>query len=97
MFDRRRMRFFLAIVLGAGEEPELRPVLAAHARELSQRVAAAFGREADDPSALAFVDLLRGLGLRLLLEPENTPARGEIDLEALAASLGLRRSAPSEA
>lgn len=89
MFDRHRMRFFLAIVLGASEEAELRPVLAAHARGLAQRVAAQFGRSADDAAAMAFVDLLRGVGLRALLEPELAQ---DLDLERLAASVGLYRA-----
>ncbi|MBY6242360.1 TetR/AcrR family transcriptional regulator [Methylosinus sp. Sm6] len=93
MLDRRRMRFFLAIVLGAAEQPELRPVLAAHARELTARVAAAFGRGADDPSAAAFVDLLRGAGLRSLLEPE-TMRLDKAEAERLAAALGLSRPSP---
>lgn len=90
MFDRRRMRFFLAIVLGAAEEAELRPMLSAHAKELTARIAAAFGRSADDPAAAAFVDLLRGKGLRMLLEPE-TATTADAELERLAAGLGLVR------
>jgi AcrR family transcriptional regulator len=88
MLDRRRMRFFLAIVLGAAEEAELRPILAAHGRELTARIAAAFGRSADDPAAIAFVDLLRGAGLRKLLEPEATRLDAA-EATRLAAALGL--------
>jgi AcrR family transcriptional regulator len=90
IFDRRRMRFFLAIVLCAAEVEELRPILAAHARELTARISAAFGRSADDPAAAAFVDLLRGVGLRLLLEPGSALDAGA-ELERLAAALGLDR------
>jgi AcrR family transcriptional regulator len=89
MLDRRRMRFFLAIVLGAAEEAELRPILAAHARALTERIAAAFGRSADDPAAAAFVDLMRGVGLRGLLQPETRLDTAEA--ERLAAALGLLR------
>ncbi|WP_400771506.1 TetR/AcrR family transcriptional regulator [Methylosinus sporium] len=93
MFDRGRMRFFLAIVLGASEQEELRPILAAHAQELMSRVAAYFGREASDPAAAGFVDRLRGLALRALLEPGLAEIeRGE--LERLAAEFELRRSNP---
>ncbi|OBS50908.1 MULTISPECIES: TetR/AcrR family transcriptional regulator [Methylosinus] len=89
MLDRRRMRFFLAIVLAAAEEPELRPILAAHAHELTRRIAAAFGRGADDPAATAFVDLMRGAGLRALLELDMRFDMAEA--ERLAATLGLLR------
>ncbi|MBU3889076.1 TetR family transcriptional regulator [Methylosinus sporium] len=90
MLGRGRMRFFLAIVLGASEEDELRPILAAHAQGLTRRVAAYFGREADDPAAAGFVDRLRGFGLRALLEPGLAEIEtGE--LERLAAEFGLRR------
>lgn len=90
MFDRSRMRFFLSIVMEVSEEAELRPVLAAHARGLTEHVAAQFGRPSDDPAVAAFIDLLRGMGLRMLLEP-NSKAAQETDLEALAASVGLHR------
>lgn len=90
MFDRHRMRFFLGVVLEASEEPELRPILAAHARSLAEVVAAQFGRTGDDPAVIAFIDALRGMGLRLLMEPDRKAAR-DMDLEALAASFGLHR------
>lgn len=90
MLDRRRMRFFLAIVLAAAEEAELRPIVAAHARALTERVAAAFGRGADDPAAAAFVDLMRGVGLRALLQPETSLDLAEA--ERLAGALGLLRT-----
>lgn len=90
MFDRHRMRFFLGIVLEASEEPELRAILAAHARSLAEGVAAQFGRTGDDPAVIALIDALRGMGLRMLLEPDRKGGR-DIDLEKLAASFGLRR------
>jgi AcrR family transcriptional regulator len=90
MLGRGRMRFFLAIVLGASGEEELRPILAAHAQGLTRRVAAYFEREADDPAAAGFVDRLRGLGLRALLEPDLAEMKRD-ELERLAAEFGLRR------
>jgi AcrR family transcriptional regulator len=90
IFDRRRMQFFLGIVLAASEEPELRAVLAAHAGELARRAAPSFGRREDDPAILAFIDILRGMGFRMLLEPDNV-GKNNVDLEALAASFGLHR------
>ena len=91
MFDKDRMRFFLGIIVEASEEPGLRPILANHARELTQSVAAHFGRAGDDPAVIAFVDLLRGAGLRMLLEP-NRKNVAKLDLEALAASIGLHKA-----
>ncbi len=91
IFDRRRMQFFLGIMLAASEEPELRAILAAHAGELARRAALSFGRREDDPAILAFIDLLRGMGFRMLLEPDHL-AGTAIDLEALAASFGLREA-----
>lgn len=89
IFDRNRMRFFLGIIYEASEDPELRDVLAAHARGLAELVAPHFGRATDDPEVLAFIDLLRGLGLRMLLEPDSSiePRRA---LEQAAARLGLK-------
>lgn len=90
MFDRDRMRFFLGIVLEASEDPKLRAVLAAHARRLAEVVAPRFGRNADDPAVIAFIDNLRGMGLRMLLEPDRKTRKG-VDVEALAISFGLKK------
>ncbi len=91
MFDRNRLRFFLGIVLEASEEPELRPILDAHARGFAAAVAAAFGRNAEDPAALAFVDRVRGMGLRHLLDPSL--GADAVDLMAVAAECGLSSAA----
>lgn len=90
MFDRRRMQFFLGVMLAASEEPELRAILAVHAGELARRAAPLFGRREDDPAVLAFIDILRGMGFRMLLEPDHVN-KEEINIEMLAASFGLRR------
>ncbi|MGE4373568.1 MAG: TetR/AcrR family transcriptional regulator [Xanthobacter sp.] len=87
MFDRKRMRFFLGIVLEVSEEPELRPILEAHTRELAGVVAGIYARTVDDEAVLAFVDRLRGMGLRHLLEPGLKADK--VDMHALAASCGL--------
>jgi DNA-binding transcriptional regulator YbjK len=90
IFDRNRMRFFLGIIHEASEDPELRIVLAAHARGLAELVAPHFGRAADDPDVLAFIDLLRGLGLRMLLEPDRSVTARSV-LESAAARFGLKK------
>ncbi len=90
MFDPHRMRFFLGIIHEASDELELRSILAAHARGLAELAAPIFGRVTDDPDVIAFIDLLRGVGLRMLLEPDQS-ALIRPDVEALAARFGLSR------
>jgi AcrR family transcriptional regulator len=91
MFDRNRMRFFLSVVAQAGDQAEIRATLAAHARGVAEQLAPLFGRTADDPDIIAFIDMLRGMGLRLLLESDDK-RRANVDLDALAARFGLRRA-----
>jgi AcrR family transcriptional regulator len=88
MFDRERMRFFLGIVLEASEEEDLRPILAQHAKGLSDRVALQFGRSGDDPAITAFIDALRGMGLRMLLD---SGAAKDANAEKIAKTFGLER------
>ncbi|MGD9544192.1 MAG: TetR/AcrR family transcriptional regulator [Methylocystis sp.] len=91
MFDRNRMRFFLSVVAQASDRSDIRATLAAHAHGVAEQLAPLFGRTADDPDIIAYVDMLRGLGLRLLLETdEKRPL--PVDLDALAARFGLRRA-----
>lgn len=92
ILDRNQMKFFLGAVLEASERADLRASFAAHARGAREALASAFGREPDDPDVIAFVDALRGMGLRLLLEPDRKRAMPR-DLAALAARFGLVRSA----
>jgi len=91
MFDRNKMRFFLSVVAQASDQSEIRATLAAHARGVAEQLAPIFGRTAEDPDIIAFVDMLRGMGLRLLLETDEK-RRMSIDLDALAARFGLRRA-----
>lgn len=91
MFDRNKMRFFLSVVAQASDHSEVRETLAAHARGVADQIAPLFGRKADDPDIIAFVDMLRGMGLRLLLEADDK-RRVDVDLDALAARFGLRRT-----
>jgi hypothetical protein len=77
-------------VAQASDQSEIRATLAAHARGVTEQLAPLFGRTADDPDIVAFVDLLRGMGLRLLLETDDK-RRGAIDFDALAGRFGLSR------
>jgi len=90
IFDRNRMRFFLGIIHEASEDPELRAVLAMHARGLAELVAPLFGRAADDSDVLAYIDLLRGVGLRMLLEPDRSVMARSV-LESAAERFGLKK------
>jgi AcrR family transcriptional regulator len=85
LLDRGRSYFFFGTVLEVCDEPELRAAVAEHARGLARFVAPFFGRQADDPAVIAFVDMLRGIALRRLLEPDAAPP----DLARAAALLGL--------
>lgn len=91
MFDRNKMRFFLSVVAQASDQAEIRGTLAAHARGVAEQLAPVFGRTPDDPDIIAFVDMLRGMGLRLLLETDDK-RHATVDLDALAARFGLRRA-----
>lgn len=91
MFDRNKMRFFLSVVAQASDQADIRATLAAHARSVAEQLAPLFGRTADDPDVIAFVDMLRGMGLRLLLESDDK-RRASVDFDGLAARFGLRRA-----
>lgn len=58
---------------------------------MAEQLAPVFGRTPDDPDIIAFVDMLRGMGLRLLLETDDK-RHATVDLDALAARFGLRRA-----
>lgn len=88
MFDQDRARFFFSTVMAAADsdDAELRAVVAGHMRGFVETIASHFGRNGDDPAIVAFVDLLRGMALRSLLEGgSHSPA----DVGALASLLGL--------
>jgi AcrR family transcriptional regulator len=88
MFDPNRIRFFLGAVVEAGDATALRKVLAEHAAALTRQIAQIFGRPDDDPAIAAFVDRLRGQGIRFLLEPKRKGGQ-KIDLARIAAEHGL--------
>jgi len=89
MFDRRRMLFFLGILMAVSDDVELRAIFRAHADGLALEVAGVFGVAPDDPALVAFIDELRGAGLRLLMAGNAmTP-----DIAAIAARHGLQNRA----
>lgn len=90
LMDPQRMRFFLSILVESGDAENLRPVIAEHARSLAKTLAPHFGRESSDPAIIAFIDQLRGLGLRMLMEPDEELMRG-FDPAAFAGRFGLER------
>ena len=85
MFDPKRARFFFSVLLEVSDNPELRPTIAAHAQGFTAFLAPFFQRMPDDPQVQHFVDLLRGMALRKLMEPDMQHP----DLIKLAQSLGL--------
>jgi len=70
MFDPQRARLFFSVLLGVSENPQLRPSMAEHGRGFSAFLAPYFGRHPDDEDVQLFVDLLRGMALRKLIEPD---------------------------
>lgn len=88
-FEPERMRFFLSIVLEIGDDAELQPMLRAHAQGLTREVARQTGMGSDDPAIVAFVDEMRGLGLRALMEP-GLAASGRQHVREVATRHGLQ-------
>lgn len=77
-FSPERMRFFLSIVLEVGDDADLKRVMSEHASGLSREVASRLCLPADDARVHAFIDELRGVGIRVLIEPELSENAGNI-------------------
>lgn len=86
--DRRRISFFLNLIVEAEQEPALRRMVYEHMAAFDAVVARAYGRDVGDPDVEAFVDSLRGFGMKQLLREGPK----DIDIDALAARFGLKRS-----
>lgn len=86
--DRRRMRFFLGLIIEADEDDALREMVDTHVRQFNALVARYYGRPDGDPAVDAFLNTLRGFGMVNLLR-DGVPA--EVDVDALARRFGLRR------
>ena len=89
VLDRRRMQFFLGIILAASEDPDLSRIVADHMEMLPKKLATIFGRSETDPAVLAFVDQLRGLGLRTLVQGESLNEKAPDLITELAHRNGL--------
>ena len=86
--DSRRISFFLNLIVEAEQEPALRRMVYEHMTAFDAVVARAYGRNVGDPDIEAFVDSLRGFGMKRLL---RETAR-DIDIDALAARFGLHKA-----
>lgn len=86
--DRKRISFFLTLIVEAEQVPALRRMVHQHMTAFDAVVARAYGRKAGDPDVEAFVDSLRGFGMKQLLR-EGTK---DIDIDALARRFRLRKA-----
>lgn len=86
-FDRRRISFFLNLIVEAENEPALRHMVHEHMTAFDAVVARAYGREVGDPDIEAFVDSLRGCGMKQVL----SDAAPTLDIDGLARRFGLER------
>ena len=84
--DRRRMRFFVGLIIEADEDDTLRQMVDVHIRQFNALIAAYFGRPAADPDVEAFLNALRGYGLH---NQVRNGAPFEPDISNLARRFGL--------
>lgn len=85
--DKRRISFFLNLIVEAEHEPQLRKIVYEHMTAFDAVVAQAYGRKPADPDVEAFVDSLRGLGMKSVLRESV----GDIDIDGRAKRFGLKR------
>lgn len=80
LFDSRRARFFLAVIVETSDTPEGRAAMAAHMDHFVAHVAEHFGRDRSDPAIATLVAELRGLSMQNLvaaLSPQAARSRIE--------------------
>ena len=65
--DRKRMRFFLGLIIEADGDPRLRKMVDAHIRQFNALIARYYGRDDEDRDVEAFLNALRGYGMANLL------------------------------
>jgi len=86
VLDPVRMEFFLGILLAASADPELRDIVRTHADEFTRHVGGLLGRQSDDAALIAFIDEIRGAGLRRVM---GDPRASDADVTAIARRHGL--------
>ncbi|CAN7216041.1 TetR/AcrR family transcriptional regulator [Bradyrhizobium sp. LjRoot220] len=86
--DRRRMRFFLGLIIEAEQDPNLRKLVDRHITKFDELIADYFGRKAGDPDVEMFLNTLRGFGMRQLVRGGSK----NFDVKALTRKFGLRVS-----
>lgn len=84
-FDAESMRFYLSMLLASANSPDLRAAIRAHTQVIEADLAVWLGRRPGDWSVSAFVDEVRGLGVRALVEQDMTMP----DFRAMSARHGL--------
>lgn len=81
-----RFRFFIGLIVEAGQDPQLRSMLDQHMEQFDQTVARYFGRMPGDRDVILFLSVLRGYGMRETVRDETKPP---LDLDAVAERFGL--------
>lgn len=89
LFDPRRARFFLAVVVETCGSEEGRRATSAHMAGFGTYLAARFARTVDDPAVLALMAQLRGMSLQNLVDPIGFE-EGARQIAAAARQLGLQ-------
>ncbi|MBO6548398.1 MAG: TetR/AcrR family transcriptional regulator [Rhizobiales bacterium] len=84
--DRKRMRFFLGLIIEGDADPEVRKMVTKHVKQFQALVALYFGREENDPQIEAFLNTLRGYGMMNLLSRSKSKP---IDVSKIAETYGL--------
>ena len=88
MLNPKKMGFFIGLIAESSDEKELKKLLALHAKGFVDHICKLFGREDGDPTVQDFVDQVRGIGLRNLLETE-AKLKKEINIRKIAQNYGL--------
>jgi AcrR family transcriptional regulator len=88
MLNPKKMGFFIGLIAESSDERELRSLLASHAKGFVAHICKLFGRKEGDQVVQDFIDQVRGIGLRNLLE-NDVKLRKEINIRKIAKNYGL--------
>lgn len=91
LFDRKRTRFLLAVIVETAEDSENRAATAAHLAHFADHLARCFARSGDDPAIAALVAQMRGMAMAHLVGTEL----GLPPPEALRRAAGLLGLVPA--